>query len=388
MSQRPIFYFTRVLSAYRVSILEELNSRVKGRLVVCHGQPSGTSSTLMGRVDGDFESALLKNYWLGGESVHAQPFRHVFTEFGPPAVVLAEESPRSLTLPLLLRYARKRGAGRVLWGIFYSVFRPFSSYHPLQQYRLLLARQVEACACYTKGVKELLRPHVAAEKLFVAQNTLDTRQLLALHSKLQNEGKRAVRARLGLPVNEPIFVFTGQLIRRKGTRELLRLFQGFRDQQPATLLIIGDGPERMEMEQVVCANRISNVRFLGSIADFEVSAPYLFASDIMVVPGYVGLVVNHAFALGLPIVTQEAPGDIPFHGPEVESIVDGYNGVIAPREEGALLHAIQHVLDNKEAFSSNAASYVREHLTMKRMVDGLEAAVRYAEASAPAKSAD
>lgn len=382
MTQRPIFYFTRVLPAYRVSILEHLNSRVEGRLVVCHGQPAGNSSTLMGRVDGDFESVLLKNYWLGDETVHAQPFRQVFSNFGPPAVVLAEESPRSLTLPLLLRHARKQGAGRVLWGIFYSVFRSFSCYHPLQQYRLMLARQVEACACYTKGVKELLRPHVSSEKLFVAQNTLDTKQLSSLRSSLEMEGKRAVRTRLNLPLNEPVLVFTGQLVRRKGTQELLNIFRTFRDSQPATLLIIGDGPERSAMEEAVAASQTSNVRFLGAIASLERSAPYLFASDLMLIPGYVGLVVNHAFSLGLPVVTQEAPGKSPFHGPEFESVVDGYNGIVAQRKEGGLLQAIRRVLNDQPSFSGNALRYAREHLSMEQMVDGLDAAIRYAEAHA------
>lgn len=387
MTDRPVFYVTRMLPAYRLPIMERLNERLEGRLVVCHGQPPQATSTLMDTVQGDFRTARMRNHWFRGETLHAAPYGHLFETYGPPAVVLAEENPRSVTLPFLLRHARRQGAGRALWGIFYSVFRPFSAAHPLQRYRLAMAQWVDACACYTRSVRDVLRPYVPEDRLFVAQNTLDTDTLFTLRAELAREGKAAVRARLGLP-DQPTLVFTGQLIPRKGTDTLLDVFARLRARRPATLLVMGGGPERPDLEARVAREGIPDVHFLGSIPRLEDSAPYLYAADVMFLPGYVGLVINHAFAMGLPLITQHAPGRLPFHGPEVESLEHGRNGLMVARgDDDALLAAVETVLDDRERFARNAVEYVETHLTIDHMVDGLYGAIERAHHEAPYRNA-
>ena len=152
---------------------------------------------------GSFRQMVLRNYWYRDTTLHAQPYGEAFDRFGDPDVVLAEESPRSITLPFLLRRARRAGAGRVLWGIFYSVHRPFSANYGLQRYRINMARRVEACACYSRQSRTYMAPHVGAEKMFVAQNTMDMDTLFSLRKKLEQEGKQQVRQRLGLPGDQP-----------------------------------------------------------------------------------------------------------------------------------------------------------------------------------------
>ena len=378
-NERPVFYFTRILPAYRRPIIERLNERLNGNLVVFHGQPPGGNPVLMDDQQGSFKQMYLENRWFRDTTLHAQFFHKAFKKFGPPSVVLAEESPRSITLPFLLRRARKVGAGRVLWGIFYSVHRPFSAKHPLQRYRINMARRVEACACYSRQSRTYLQPYVDNEKLFVAQNTMDMDALFALRNTLEQEGKRAVRKRLGLPEDRPTFVFVAQLVARKGTRELLDIFQAFRRSQPATLLVIGGGPEAENMKQQAADQGIDDVHMLGKIAALDASAPYLFASDLMLIPGYVGLAVSHAFSMGLPIITYEAPEGIPFHGPEVESIEHGHNGFIVERDnQPAMLDAITTVLNQHTTFSNNAQTYAEQRLTVSNMVDGLINAIEHA----------
>jgi len=99
----------------------------------------------------------------------------------------------------------------------------------------------------------------------------------------------------------------------------------------------------------------------------------------MLIPGYVGLAVSHAFALGVPIVTQEAPGNIPFHGPEVESIVDGANGMIVKRDDSSSMqNALNQVIDRRHEFSQNASNYAASNLTIDGMVDAIADAIDYA----------
>jgi glycosyltransferase involved in cell wall biosynthesis len=381
---RPVYYFTRALLAYRVPVVERLNRRLGGRLVVCSGLPPEASSFHSLSYEGDiaFRHVALPNYWLGGEKVHAQPFRRVFRQFGAPAAVLAEDSPRSVSLPLLLAYARRCSAGTVLWGHFSSNDRAFDpARHLFDRYRAWLAGRADACVCYTEGIADLLRPYVPAERLFVARNTLDTDVLFRLHDALAREGRPAVRRRLGLPEDAAVLLFIGRLVAAKGAAELLEVYHAVRQRQAAALVVIGDGPERGALEARVAREGVPDVHFTGALTRWEASAPYLYAADVMVQPGPLGLSVNHAFALGLPVVSRRAPAGQRFHGPEAEFVVPGSNGMLAdPSDLGALVEAVHHVLDHQARFSEAAHRYAREHLTIDRMVDGLVDAITYAQA--------
>jgi glycosyltransferase involved in cell wall biosynthesis len=369
-----------MVPGYRIPVLEKLNERLDGRLVVCAGLPPSTSSFnfLMPEEKKGFRSIALKNRWLFGERMHAQPFRRVFREIGDPAVVLAEESPRSVTLPFLLRHAHKCGAGRVLWGHFSSLKRQFDpKRHPQDRYRVALARHVEACACYTPGVAELLRPYVPEENLFVARNTIDMGQMFEQYDLLAAEGKDAVRRRLSLRTDVPVLAYLGRLIPEKGTAMLLETFARLRADTPAELLIIGDGPERSAMESYVASHAVPGVRFLGSL--FEGAAPYLFASDVMLVPGYLGLVINHSFAFGLPIVSMRKPIGMASHSPEVEYVRSGENGLLCEGVDAEDLHrGVKTVLGDQHRFSTNALRTARNELTVDQMLDGLHDAIQHA----------
>ena len=380
--QPSVFYFTRMLPAYRLPIIERLNERLDGGLVVCHGQPPKGNPVLMKDIKSSFKREVLDNHWYRDTTLHLQFYNKVFAKYASPSVVLAEESPRSVMLPFLLRKAKRLGAGRVLWGIFYSVHRPFSASYPLQRYRIAMANSVEACACYSRTSKNYLKPYVPEEKLFVAQNTMDSDTLFSCRKKLEAEGRRKVRIRLGIPADHHVFIFIAQLIKRKGTRELIETFARYRKKQPATLLVIGDGPEKEPMQNLTREFGLDGVRFLGSVPDLSASAPYLFASDLLLQPGYVGLVVNHAFMMGVPVITQEAPDGLPFHGPEVESIINGYNGIIVERNNHKQMQdSIEHILMNREMFSTQALEYAKKNLSTDRMIDSLLDAIEFAKSN-------
>ena len=384
----PVFYVARFVPAYRAPVLERLDAALGGRLVVGSGAPPGTSS--LGKLASDnpfpFRHVRLPDWWIGGERLHVQRFGPLFRAFGDPAVVLAEETPRSPTLPLLLRHARRRGAGRVLWGHFSSNDRPFEpTRHPFDRYRLALARSVEACVCYTEPIADLLRPYVPDERLFVARNTLDLDPLFRLHETLDREGRATVRRRLGLPVDEPVVAFLGRLIPEKGTALLLDVFARLRAEQPAHLLVIGDGPERSAMEERVERERLPDVRFTGALTDAADLAPYLFAADALCIPGYLGLAVNHAFALGLPVVSRRAPEGRRYHSPEIAYVEHERTGMLCAWDDPAdLVRGLRHVIGHRTAFSERAHAYARTYLTLDRMIRGLADAVHYAETQRPA----
>ncbi len=383
MAGRPVLYFTRMLTSYRVPVLEKLNKRLDGRLVVCHGSAPGASSmnTLTSKDETGFRQVLLKNYWVGGERIHYQKFKPAFEEYPDPAVILAEEAPRSISLPRLMSKAKKRKIPIVLWGHFSSNFRPFGSNHPADRYRIAMARKADACVCYSDNIAQQLREFVPPEKVFRARNTLDTDRLYRLNELLERQSRSAVRDTINLPKNQPVLCFIGRLIPDKGTDLLLDIFSRFRSTTPATLLVIGDGPELESMKSRVRKENIEDVLFTGAITDWSSSGAYLYASDVMLMPGYVGLSVNHAFCFGLPVVTHKSPDPAyRYHSPEIDFIEDGENGKLAEHgNEDSFIEAIKTVLDDRELFSVSAYATAYRYLAVGTMIDGLEHAILCAQ---------
>ena len=383
MPPSPVYYVTRTLPSYRVAALRRLDERIGGRLVVCHGSVPGGSSlgSIAASAESDLRIARVRNLWFSGERIHFQNPLPAFRRFGRPSAILAEESPRSISLPLLIAGARLTRTPLALWGHFSSNDRRFSTSNWEDRIRLTLARRANACVAYTESIADLLRPYIDAERIFVARNTLDTDALFALHDDLAREGRAAVRERLGLPADAAVLAFLGRLLETKGTGALLDVAERLKDQMPLAVVIIGDGPERLNMELGVRGRGIPNVVFTGSLPALADSAPYLFASDVMVMPGYVGLAVNHAFSLGLPVVTYASPGPMRYHSPEIDYVMHGVNGRIAAHSDlDALVGAVERVIRERSMYSENALRYARENLGIDRMVDGLEAAIDYLEA--------
>lgn len=377
---RLIVYVSRFVPGYRVPILEALNKTLEGRLVVCAGQPPNASfASLRFNAPASVRQVFLRNLWIGNERLHLQRIRRILNL--KPSVILAEESPRSISLPLLLHRARHHRIRTLLWGHFSSNNRPFGSTHPIDRYRLALARRADGCVCYTESIEASLAQFVPSERLFTARNTLDIGPLLKLQQQLSLKGRPSIRRSLGLNTNAPVLSYIGRLIPQKKLHLLLDAYAALLQRRPASLVIIGDGPEKAAIERRIAQEQWSDVVITGALTDPIDSAPYLFAADALVCPGYVGLAVNHAFALGLPVVTQSSPDpNIRYHSPEIAYLEHGRNGMTAPYGDvSAFVYSIESVIANQPRFSANALAYARENLQLDTMVSGLLKAIRSAE---------
>ncbi|MCV5632640.1 glycosyltransferase, partial [Escherichia coli] len=86
------------------------------------------------------------------------------------------------------------------------------------------------------------------------------------------------------------------------------------------LIIIGDGPERKNLEQIACEYNIQDkVNFLGKVYDEKTLSLYYMMADASAVIGVVGLAAMHSLAYGIPMITHS---NISEHCPEVEAIIN------------------------------------------------------------------
>lgn len=145
------------------------------------------------------------------------------------------------------------------------------------------------------------------------------------------EDRADARRRLALPDN-PMAVCVGRLSRQKGQHDLLAAWPDVRATVPdAELVLVGDGPDRAELERRAGAGE--GVRFMGSRSDVD---DWLAAANVVVVPSRwegMALVPLEAMASARSIVATNVTGI-------VESVPEAAGAIVPPGERGALAEAI------------------------------------------------
>jgi glycosyltransferase involved in cell wall biosynthesis len=159
---------------------------------------------------------------------------------------------------------------------------------------------------------------------------------------------------------EPVVLFAGSLIERKGVRTLIEAMAAVRQRHPAyRLVLIGDGPQRAELESL--ARRLNppeSVRFAGSLAPAEV-ARWMRRAELFVLPSLEegqGVALLEALASGTPCVGASAGGIPDILSPE-------WGLLVPPGDPQALGEAVLDLLehaDRRRAMGNAAVSAVRE----------------------------
>lgn len=139
----------------------------------------------------------------------------------------------------------------------------------------------------------------------------------------------------------------GRLVYYKGFEYLVRAMADA-SMAECRLTIIGEGPERNKLQQLIQTHHLSNrVAIIDHVSDDEL-AEYYKACDVFVLPSVdraeaFGLVMLEVMAYGKPVVTTRL-------GTATDFIVkDGVNGrVVKPRSPECLRSAIREIVENKE----------------------------------------
>jgi len=125
------------------------------------------------------------------------------------------------------------------------------------------------------------------------------------------------------PNNERILIHTSNFRKVKRTDDVIRMFKLINDQVPSRLLMVGDGPDRANNEQLCRDLGICDqVRFLGKQDAVE---EILSVSDLFLMPSETesfGLAALEAMACKVPVITSNA-GGLP------ELNIDGFCGYMS-----------------------------------------------------------
>lgn len=148
------------------------------------------------------------------------------------------------------------------------------------------------------------------------------------------------------PNGEKILIHTSNFRKVKRTQDVIFVFQKVHEQIPSKLLLVGDGPERQNIEILSRELRISDdIRFLGKLDPVE---ELLAVSDLFLMPSETesfGLAALEAMACQVPVISTNA-GGIP------EIMIQGVNGFMSKvgDVDDMAKNAI-HILSNEDTLN-------------------------------------
>ncbi len=279
-----------LIPEYKIHLFRDLHHVENLQLLVCHG----------GRGDQDGPPAYDKE----------MPFPNV--------------KVRTIRVPL----SRRRSLH------YQCVLKELERYSPdvviMQDGVRILSNDSEAVA------EALIRCGIPREKVFTSPNTLDMKRIAEDVARVSELDLESVRSHYGLR-HDHLVLYVGRLVEGKKPQMLVHAAKiAAGNGKPFDVVMAGDGPLRLELEQLIAGSGPSPVRLVGQLAIDDL-APFLKLADLVCVPGMTGLVIVHALAAGRAYVTCVSDD----HGPEITYMHDGENGrMVSPATAEALATAL------------------------------------------------
>jgi glycosyltransferase involved in cell wall biosynthesis len=174
-------------------------------------------------------------------------------------------------------------------------------------YRRMVIKKTDAICCNGSLSKEYCEKILSmpSDRIVTGAMAADTDELSKRREKLPPDDIDALEKSLGL--TRPIFLYVGRLIRLKGLRELLHGWELYVRNSSSThgsLLLVGEGPEREVLENIIREHNLPNTTFAGAV-NYDDIAPYYAVCDAFIIPTLEdnwSLVVPEAMACGKPVL--------------------------------------------------------------------------------------
>jgi len=214
---------------------------------------------------------------------------------------------------------------------------------------------------------------IPKEKIFRAQNTIDTNKILEeikKNSSLVDDKKIELNL-----TNNKVVMYIGGIEKRKKIELLISAVNILNNKYGNyRALIVGDGNDLSWLKSSISKEERDITIFAGK--QIDESTLYVLCSDVVVLPAQGGLSIPQAFVCGKPFIGSE---DIEYGGVK-DYIKNGYNGfLIKENSINDLVEKLYITLSYKKKYAelSKNAFNSSKNLSIPKMVDGIEKAIQY-----------
>lgn len=309
----------------------------------------------------------VRGYSLAQSRFLLQP---TFRQIAAADLVIVDQANRFLLNHLLLPLSLFRLKSVAFWGLGENLQADRS---PLSEwYKRKTLNWVKWWFAYTQATARYLESHgVPASKITAVQNSIDTRVIRWRVKNLTPNAKASLRSKFGIPANVPVGVFVGMLHKVKSLPFLVDAALRIRQSVPEfQLVIVGGGPDEAEIKQ--SAEDKPWIHFVGP--QFGTNKAHLMGiADLFLLPGRAGLAVLDGLAAGLPIIATR----LPIHGPEIEYLEYGVNGLLTDPNPAAYSEAVVSLLSDDQRLRAlrDGAAASGERYSIEAMVENFRTGI-------------
>lgn len=184
--------------------------------------------------------------------------------------------------------------------------------------------------------------------------------------------KEEIKTALGLPAGLPVFLFAGKLDPRKRALDLLEAYRLLGDPPEASLVFVGEGAQRRDLENLIARRRLTNVVITGFRNQTELPRYYV-AGDVFVLPSEYDpspRALNEAMNFSLPVIVSDGVGTAG------DLVVEGENGFICPVGEVGVLADRMRRLAQSPELREEMGVWARERVSGWNYQKGVEEILR------------
>jgi glycosyltransferase involved in cell wall biosynthesis len=233
----------------------------------------------------------------------------------------------------------------------------------------IILRSFNKIITVSKGIKDdLIKSGIHESHITVLQNAVSGHY----SNELFSQNRQSKRKLLKIDGKDFVIGYVGRLSEEKGIKYLIEAGSLLlNESMPIRLLIIGEGPQKKEMEGLVKkANIGDNITFVGFQSEIE---EWLPAMDVFVLPSLTEgtpMSLLEAMAYGIPVVASAVGG--------VPQVIDSeQNGILVPPGKPQdIKDAIRFLYMNEDlrkSFSSEAQNKIKLNYNVEDWTRKIEA---------------
>ena len=360
-----------------MSVYEEIIRKNK-ETYICFGSPKKKSSLKNGTVPVSDHFISVKNhYLLFKKDVFFANLFKILKRLKPDVIVVELSLSNLIIWPLLI--CRKLLKIKVIgWNQGWDRSRPSDKVYSLRSLlRNTLINHVDGMIVYSQDSLNRIPAEIKKEKFFIANNTLNTKNLLAHRDALKEMSRTDLKSQLGFTTTHNL-IFVARIEEPKKPLRMIRFFEELKSvNDDVSLHVVGDGTLYEVLKNEIESKALSGVHMYGSIYDKERIGEMLYCSDLLVIPAWVGLSILHGFSYECPILTFEEK----MHPPEIMYLREGQTGFNLWKEtfREAALKINQYLMSENDQiiFKRNIAHILEEEASISNYVTNFNRAVKY-----------
>ena len=313
----------------------------------------------------EIEWAIYKEnttFKIGGFEFYWQP---VLREIKGADLVIVEQANKLLINYLLMFKRPFTKTKMAYWG--HGLNLQISRKDFWNIFKRMYSKNCDWWFAYTQGVAKMLSDWgFSKEKTTIVQNAIDTKKLIMFKESTSSAELEQLKNELGIGEG-PVAIFSGALVAIKAIDFLLKSCELIKEQIPTfEIIILGNGAYRIMVEEWVREKTWAH--YVGPKFEKQ-KVPYFMLSDIMMIPGLIGLAIIDSFVFETPLCTTMK--NYPVRSPEIEYLKKDINGICSKDCVTDYANSIVELLNSKEKLEmlKKQCKIDATNYTMEQMVD-------------------